>query len=83
MRFGRGFGVPRAPSGRKTFLAPVRDGIADTGKAAVKTGRGWDKTAGPLPVIILPRQPELRREQPLRTPDRKNRSWVPCGHWMY
>jgi hypothetical protein len=39
---------------RETFLAPVRDGIAGAGKEAVEAGRGWDRAAGPLLVVLSP-----------------------------
>ncbi|NWF28278.1 hypothetical protein HW130_18720 [Streptomyces sp. PKU-EA00015] len=39
---------------RDSFLAPVRDGIASAGKAAVEAGRGWDTAAGPLLVVLTP-----------------------------
>ncbi|MFJ4617632.1 hypothetical protein [Streptomyces sp. NPDC088812] len=31
-----------------------RDGIADAGRTAVETGRGWNKGAGPLLVVLTP-----------------------------
>lgn len=39
---------------RETFLAPVRDGIAVAGKAAVEAGRDWSEAAGPLLVALTP-----------------------------
>ncbi len=39
---------------RKTFLAPVRDGITTAGKSAVEAGRDWSKAAGPLLVALSP-----------------------------
>ncbi|MFE5971363.1 hypothetical protein ACFQ64_04275 [Streptomyces sp. NPDC056460] len=39
---------------RATFLAPLSVGVAGAGKEAVEAGRGWDRAAGPLLVVLSP-----------------------------